>query len=69
MRTYAYGGGGMKMYGVQQGGGGGVKIGRFFAYVIYGWPLWAIYRQVMGTWQEDTAPLRFKRADAIGCSR
>ena len=22
-----------------------------------------------GTWQEDTAPLRFKRADAIGCSR
>ena len=30
--------------------------------------MWAIYRQVMGTWQEDTAPLRFKRADAIGCS-
>ena len=26
-------------------------------------------RQVMGTWQEDTAPLRFKRADAIGCSK
>ena len=22
-----------------------------------------------GTWQEDTAPLRFKRADPIGCSR
>ena len=24
--------------------------------------MWAIYRQVMGTWQEDTVPPRFKRA-------
>ena len=39
MRTYAYGGGGMKMYGVQQGGGRGGQNRPFFAYVIYGWPL------------------------------
>ena len=31
--------------------------------------IWAIYRQEMGTWQEYTVPPRFKRADAIGCSR
>ena len=35
MRTYAWGG--MKLYGVQQGGEGGQNL-LFFAYVIYGWP-------------------------------
>ena len=24
------------------------------------WSEWGIYRQVMGTWQKDTVPLRFK---------
>ena len=30
-------------------------------------PIWAIYHQVIGTWQEDTVPPRFKRADTIEC--